>query len=242
MILTLPLLLLASLVSFFAALLISISSVDWAVACPLYIILIATLLVLLFTTFSPGLVMFWYVVTKIDWPEHVTFPPFHSLQSWIVLQMLVRPVRIFARITGYKSTSFSALLSAPDWVAVDRFWADWTGSPAQRHTSVHFPLALCFWKEEDKDAVFHCYNDLFPTHTVIPGRRQLDVYRRIVERLPVIRGPTLLQVQDQLIRHLASLLNSGKHLEHLGPLHVEKGMDHYCISPGNNSRLHPSRF
>ena len=234
MILTLPLLLLASLVSLFGALLVSTSSVDWVVAIPLFIILISALNVLLFTTFAPGVAILRNALFDNTWPpEHITFPPFHSLQSWVVLQGLLKLETLLTYAFDLsRRVTLPMLHSASDWATVDQFWTDWLGSHAQRHASALSPLALSFAKKEDQDAIYHCYSDLFPSNAVTPGRRRLDVYRHIVERVPKVRGPTLLQVQDQLVHHLVCLLNSGKHLQDLGSLHVEAAMDHFFISSG----------
>ena len=233
MILTLPLLLLASLLSFFAALLISTLSFGWGVAAPLFIIITAILITLFFTTFAPGVAILWNAVLVDTWPEDVTFPPFHSLQSWVVLQGLLTFKRILTYLFEFSTAvTLPALQSAPDWVTVDQFWADWSGSQTQRRISTLFPLALSFGKAEDRDTIYRCYSDLFPSDLFIPALRRLAVYRRIAEQVSSFNEPTLLQVQNQLVRHFASLLNDGERLQDLGSLEVELNMDHFFISAG----------
>ena len=238
-ILTLPLLLLASLISFFVAILLYTSSIDWAIASPLYIIFGIAFLFLLFTTFTPAFVNIWYSLFTQQWPEDVAFPPFHSLQSWIVLRALLGCVPLFRRLTKIRpSAALPALQCALDWVRVDQFWTDWTGSWGQRCTSTIFPLVLSFGTRHDQDAVYHCFNDLFPAQGDLPGTRRLHVYRRMVQHVPD-SGPTLLQANNQLIRHLASLLNGGKRFQDLGKLDVELRMESFHLSSGSYIPISP---
>ena len=235
-VLALPLLLLTSLISFFVAILLYTSSIDWAIALPLYIILGTALLVLSFTTFMPAFTNIRYTLFVQQWPEAMTFPPFHSLQSWIVLRALLKCVPLLGCLKNLRlTTALPALQSALDWVRVDQFWADWAGSSTQRRRSTSFPLELSFGKSDDQHAVYHCFNDLLPAQADLPGTRRLHVYRHMVQQV-LDSGPTLLQVNNQFIRHLASLLNSGKCLQDLGEVDFE-WMDFFYLSSGIYIRI-----
>ena len=241
MILALPLLLLMSLLSFFIALLISVSSGDWAVASPLYAILIALLAIILVTTFAPAIVNLWHGAMS-HWPGDAPFPPFHSLQSWIMFQGLNNCILLFHHIVGWPvSNGYRAYHSLPDWVQVDQFWAFTLASQLQRRASILFPLTLSFSKAADSELLYHCCSDAFPENEVVGGcGRRLGIYRRIVENAKGINATALLRVQDQLVRCFVGLINCGTPLANLGSLIVENNMDFDFVSSGIVIRLHLS--
>ena len=233
-ILALPLLLLMSLLSFFTAMLFYVSSEDWAVASPLYAILLALLAVIWVTTFAPAIVNLWYALSIAHWPKDVLLPPFHSLQSWIVLQGLINCIRLLYHFADREvPTAIETLHSVSDWVEVDQFWADWLPTQVHRRASILFPLKLSLAKRKWSELIFHCYSDLLPEDKSMGGcSRRLAVYRHIAQNSKSFVGTTLLRVQDELVRHLIGLLNSGTRLENLGPLTVENDMHFYFLSPG----------
>ena len=231
-ILALPLLLLASLLSFFAALLFLVSSTDWVVASPLYIILISVVVVVLATSFIPGLVSVRYAAFHVGLSDVAASPPFRSLQSWIVLQGLVKSLALFYRITKWTNRHrFTELSLCPDWGRVDQLWAGW--SAGRRDPSMILPLVLSTGKKEDQEAIYHCYNDMYSKVVEPPpGGKRLDIYRHFVRYGWSLPAPTLKQVEDQLVRHIVGLLNSGCRLQDLGGLGVEIGMDIFYITAG----------
>ena len=231
-ILALPLLLLASLLSFFVALLFLTSSMDWLSSSPLYIILVSVLFFVLATTVIPGLVAVKYGAFHVGFSDVAPSPPFRSLQSWIVLQGLVKLIALYYRtIKRTARHRFVEISLCPDWGRIDQLWAGWANG--RRDASMILPLVLSTGKKEDQEAIYQCYSDTYSKfEKPPPGGKRLDIYRKFVRYGRRLPAPTLKQVEDQLVSHVAALLNSGRSLQDIGGLGIEVNMDMFYITSG----------
>ena len=128
-IVSLPLLLIFSLITFFGGLLVFLGTTNWAVAIPVYFVLLVTVVFLILTTFLPGII----AVRKarsahinginkdFRFGDGLLNPPFRSPQSWLALKIClgiafaVSKLRPMQRLRQYQ-----------DWVRVDVQWAEWS--------------------------------------------------------------------------------------------------------------------
>ena len=113
----LPLLIITSLVTFFIGLLLFLSNLTPKIVVPVYIILLATCALLIFTTFGPAF------IARRQSSEHASKSvpmPFRSLQSWLVM-------RVTLFLTNILSKDWVAtVLECPDWSSLDRLWTTWS--------------------------------------------------------------------------------------------------------------------
>jgi len=107
-ILPLPLLLLASLLAFFAGLLAFATDSDYISCIPLYLILPSLFAFVLFTTFTPGLIIILNAVFRKG-SQFPSVPPFRSLQSWLAMQGFIYVFQPVNRV--FKLNPFGAFLS-----------------------------------------------------------------------------------------------------------------------------------
>jgi len=114
----LPLLLILSLVTFFGGLLAFLGTISWTVAIPVYIVLLSTFALLLYTTFAPGIAAL--CVCFSTQTDQFINPPFRSLQSWVVLKFMLGIAWVFRRRRDLKR-----LLECHDWIRVDSQWTTW---------------------------------------------------------------------------------------------------------------------
>ena len=194
----LPVLLILSLVTFFGGLLAFLGTLSWTVATPVYVVLLATFSLLLYTTFAPAVAALLVAFTKHcnpaqawDYPYDTYInPPFRSLQSWAALKLFLAVAWVFAR----KNSVVGSLLKCRDWVRVDTQWSLWMPrmckeslrplleSFADSHVNLHSIYLVLHDMENDKTMV--TYQDV--THLPIPvnvttlGSRMLTVVARLL--------------------------------------------------------------
>lgn len=160
----LPLLLIPSLVAFFAALLIFLGTTNWTVAIPVYVIVLLTLVFLILTTLLPGIFTVRMARSahkneELDETLHpdggVVCPPFRSPQSWITLKMCLA-IASFCRLQYITKLRRSEL-----WVQIDWEWTMWLPDPYG--LSLLKPLILFSRSTEEMTvAIHHTLEDLTP--------------------------------------------------------------------------------
>jgi len=215
----LPVLLILSLVTFFGGLLAFLGTLSWTVAIPVYIILLATFSLLLYTTFAPAIAALLVCFTKRcnpaqawDYPYDTYInPPFRSLQSWAALKLFLAVAWVFAR----KNLAVESLLKCRDWVRVDTQWSLWMPrmckeslrplleSFADSHVNLHSIYLALHDIEEDKMQV--TYQDV--THLPIPSNVTTLASRTItiLIRLLPSHGERLQPWAEGLRDHLLEL-------------------------------------
>ena len=235
----LPLLLLSSLLSFFAGLITFLASSNWAIAGPITAILLFVVLVVIGTTFWPAIATFYYA--QHGYGVHFYNPPYRSVQSWLVLRLCFKISEwlFYGKGAILKRRFIDLIESTLDhWYQLDDLWVSW--SSASCETSLLFPLTLSTGSKEQMDAVYHCMDDensgLGFDEESSSARRKLDILRAITEEGEDYLSPSILgQWETRLIDHLARLLNSGSPIEDLGDFDVEAELSLSMVDIGNST-------
>jgi len=239
---SLPVLLLASLVCFFAGLLFHVFAEDWVVAVPASVVLSATFAILVLTTILPAIVVIRYTAFHPGGGvgAYGTMPPFRSLQSWLVLQLGIW----FVQSTLLKSarafrSSLRDLQQCPDWARIDFLWTQFTKTSISQEKLL-LPLILSAGDNVGMEVILNCYQDDFgPIATASLTNQRLDAFRHFASsyagRLP---PNTLEHVSNGLIDNLVRLVNDGVEFADLADLSVELSLD-LCLvrSRGKAYRL-----
>ena len=218
---SLPLLLLAALLTFFTGLLVLASANDWISSTPLYIILPSIVAIVLYTTFVPGLVIILNMAFRKGY-NFPSLPPFRSLQSWIAMQGFIR---IFQAAGGViKLNPFGAfppLRRCLDWGQIDRLWSGW--SDDEWEEVFRFPLILSTGTVKDLNTIFNII-DTGSTSNDMPKYRKLSVLITIFyfygKALP---ETTYGIIVGLFLDELVGLINVGTSLDIFSfPFDVEK--------------------
>jgi len=231
LIVALPLILLFSLGTFFAGLLIYVSDMDWVVASPLYAVLTTVFLIIAFTTFVPGIVVVLHTTFHQAGGKKpfTSMPPFRSLQSWIALQFVIGIFRSFNFIAGiHPFDSFRSLKHCPDWGRVDQLWTRWFSDLEK--TSIATPLELSTNDPKNFENVVLCYAEIDPPK--FPSSREatrLWVLRKFVSFGESLPPYTLGQVANQLIDYLVLMVNRRRPIEDFGAFSTEDRMGKLLI-------------
>ena len=154
---SLPLLLIFSLLTFFGGLLVFLGTSNWAVAVPVYAILLLTFTLLIFTTLLPGIIAVRKALSVYRSSENpalcqddgVRSPPFRSLQSWLALKMTLRLASFYYR--GLQP--IRTLRQYQDWVRVDVRWAKWSQDLCRMSIR---PLLILFSGSTEKNTAATC--------------------------------------------------------------------------------------
>ena len=231
-IVVLPVILLLSLGTFFAGLLIYVSDMDWTVAIPLYVVLTAVFTIMAFTTVIPSFVVVFHTSfhSAGDKSAFTSMPPFRSLQSWIALQIVIYGFSILKATLGFQTyDSFRSLRYCPDWGRVDQLWMRWFSNLEKE--SIVAPLILSTSNPEDVENVARCYEEIDPTgQPSSPDATRLRVLRNFVEFGPEKLPPyTLGQVANQLISHLVSMVQRSCPIKDFGTFSTEDKMGKLLI-------------
>jgi len=144
---TLPVLLIASIVTFFIGLLVFIWGLTPKIVVPVFIILLATCALLIFTTFGPAFIARRQSSRRASKSAPM---PFRSLQSWLVLRVTVFFTHMFTADWA------SAVFDCPDWLSLDRLWASWSPPPL-------YPISSSLANipgSPNKVAAVHCLDQL----------------------------------------------------------------------------------
>ena len=210
MVATLPLLLLAALLAFFAGLLAFASESDWIASIPLYIILPSVVAIVLFTTFVPGLVIIINMAFRKG-SQFPSVPPFRSLQSWIAMQGFIQIFQAINRV--FKLNPLPAFLSFQkclNWGQLDLLWTGWSISYTE--DIFLFPLILSTGTIEDMNTISNIFEGGSRIN-VQPKFRKLRILRKLAsygERLPATTRGSIVGL---LFDEMAGLINVGVPLD-----------------------------
>ena len=231
MIVALPLILLFSLGTFFAGLLIYVSDMDWVVASPLYVVLTIVFVIIAFTTFVPSIIVVLHTAFHRagDKKPFTSMPPFRSLQSWIALQSVISIFRFINFLTGMRPfDSFRSLKHCPDWGRVDQLWTRWFSDLEK--ASIITPLELSTNDPKDVETVAMCYEEVDPPPSQSSREAtRLWVLRKFVAFGEMLPPYTLGQVTNQLINHLVLMVHRRRPIEDFGAFSTEDGMGKFLI-------------
>jgi len=241
----LPLLLLSSLTCFFAGLLCHVSTTDWVVSIPFGVVLGVTFAVLVLTTLLPAAVIAGHaafhrgILSKSG--GYLPIPPFHSLQSWISLQLFVTILRnaIFKKLITFPD-SLRQLKHCPDWGRVSFYWHDRTESSD--------PILLPFLHSSGSPSSFEdvtlCLFDTqvskqFPDGNAVRMKIQTLQYfiEQYSKKLP---SATLQDLYTKLAIQLIHYFNDGGDFSDLGPPVIKFAMNIDILSTG--AALHIPRI
>jgi len=242
----LPLLLLISLISFFAGLLVYLGIDDWTVAIPVYIVLLLVSAVVIATTVWPAIA----ALCAILFPKRdTTFnPPFQSTQSWLFVRLSIKIARVIQKRCSKLPTSVGArvteLRRCKEWYQFDALWASW--SPKRCKNSLLLPLTLATGTKANMDALYHCFNewkdiDQHLGATGTAGGRQLSVLRYIASQKsdsPSFES-TIAEWETRFIKHFVRTLNSGEPINRLGSMEVESKLSMKKAKPGTSLSFQP---
>ena len=231
LIIALPLLLLGSLVCFFAGLLFFVSTEDWVVAAPLHVVLVTIFAILVVTTLLPAIVLVGYTAFHhgADSKDYAPLPPFRSLQSWIVLQICLYLGRLNITHTFFRAFSLvvydgsvSDLWQCPDWGRIDMTWLKFTKNFLAKEKLV-LPLILSTGHDDDMEVIRSCYEEasLKSSTSSAPGRSKLEVFRRFIQYGTKLPPNTLRQLYACHIGNLVRIINEGISFSDLGDLSIE---------------------
>jgi len=229
---TLPLLLLASLTCFFGGLLLHVSTADWVVLLPVCVVIGFTFSVLVSTTLLPAIIItkcaaFHPVELAGSYPP---IPPFHSLQAWIVLRLIVAILKstILKKVNTYRGT-LRTLARCPDWAHVNFFW--YTKSRSGVDESFFLPLILSTDKLPKMDDVTACLYDIFPPprNTDATGLK-IQTLRYFIRTYDNKLPPSArIQLISQLLTQLVYYFNKGADLSDIGHMEFESDLDFKTI-------------
>lgn len=232
LIMALPLLLLGSLVCFFAGLLFFVSTEDWVVAAPLHVVLVTIFTILVVTTILPAIVLVGYTAFHhgADSEDYAPLPPFRSLQSWIVLQIGLYLSRTKVTNTLFRvlnvvvyDGSVSDLWQCPDWGRIDMTWLKFTKNFLAKEKLV-LPLILSTGHDEDMEVIRRCYEEssLKSSTKSDADHRKLEVFRRFIQYGTKLPPNTLRQLYTCHIGNLVRIINEGTlKFSDLGDLSIE---------------------
>ena len=224
---TLPLLLLSSLACFFAGLLFHVSTIDWVTSLPVSVVLGVTFGVLVLTTLLPAVVVagcaaFHGGALVGGYPP---IPPYHSLQSWIALQLTIAILRnpVF-KVFNTVSYALKELKNCPDWGRINLFW--------QTHTSWTDPILLPLIHSSSNSArmddVALCLRDTRVLKQTPNGnlvKMNMETLRYFIEHYSaVLPSCTLIDIERKLIIQLIHYFNDGSNLADIGDLVFESNM------------------
>jgi len=214
MISSLPLILLGSLLTFFAGLLAFASNADWIASAALYIILPCVFSIVLFTTFVPGLVI---VLNSAFRKGHrfPSIPPFRSLQSWIAMQGLIQVFQAINRVFKMNPFgTFPLLRKCLDWGQIDLLWAGWALNDPRK--VLLLPIILSTSTSEGLNTISNMILEEGSLPAVIdPMFRKLTVLNTIVQHMGKFLPATTAGTVTQLwIDEVAALINVGTTLPH----------------------------
>jgi len=226
-VITLPLILLSSLATFFAALLIYVSDVDWIVASSLYAILTPIFAIITFTTLAPSIIVILHTSFHPAGSKKVftTMPPFRSLQSWIALRFGIGVFALLKWCFGFKTyDSFRSLRHCPDWGRVDQLWTRWFSSMETK--TIITPLVLSTSNSDDVENIISCYQEIVPPpKETSDERKRLTTLRKLVEIGEALPPYTLGQVTECLIDQLESMVRRPCPIVDFGGFKTEGNMD-----------------
>ena len=144
---TLPLLLITSLVTFFIGLLLFLSNLTPKIIVPVYIILLTTCALVIFTTFGPAFIA---QRQSSERPSKSIPMPFRSLQSWFVMRITLSFTRVFSE------DWIAVVFDSPDWLSLDKLWMTWSSPP-------FYPISSSLSNipgSANKVAAIHCLDRL----------------------------------------------------------------------------------
>ena len=195
---SLPLLLIFSLITFFGGLLVFLGTTNWAVAIPVYVILLITVVFLIITTLLPGII----AVRKAQlahknginenfrYGDDLLNPPFRSLQSWLALKMCLG---IASLLYGLKP--IKTLRQYQDWVRIDVQWAKWSTDLCRMSVQ---PLLNLFSDSTEKNTAAICRTlDEFTLNMSRQEEKERDANRSLVYQLQAFPLVVNLSIQDE---------------------------------------------
>ena len=187
----LPLLLILSLITFFAGLLAFIGTFSWSIVAPIYVILFATSALLLFTTLGSAFIS---LMKHEGGCSSIAPMPFRSLQSWIVMHVV-----LYARWSY--STSTKKILACSDWFSIDHLWAEW--SPPSDDLILS-PL-LSFSGTVDKAAAIHFLDERAQAAAKVNDWQvSLKIQRKAMQLAKSIKSTDRNHLLERFIRILKS--------------------------------------
>ena len=235
----LPILLLLSLVSFFAALLVYLGVDDWIVAVPVYLVIPLVSIVIISTTLWPSI----SVLRAIIFPKWLTTfnPPFQSTQSWLFLRLVIKIANLIQSCCGRSlPTSFGArvrqLRQCKEWYQFDALWASW--SPERCKKSLVLPLTLATGTKANMDALYHCFYEWKHSDRQLEapdtaGGRPLAVLRFMASQKGYYQSSasTIREWETRFIDLFVRTLNSGEPICRLGSMKVEANLSMENANP-----------
>ena len=160
-----PLLLIFSLVTFSCGLLVHLGANNWAVAIPVYIVLLSMLSLLLFTTFIPGIATLRACAVQHHVRDVGFNPPFKSLQSWMVLRLYLFFVSLpFVSpflSNYYIRRNLGNIFQCRSWLRIDIHWAQWSKKSCDE--SFRPVVELFSDRRDNLMALYRCVGELSPT-------------------------------------------------------------------------------
>ena len=242
----LPLLLLSSLTCFFAGLVCHVlSTTDWVVSIPVGVVLGATFAVLVLTTLLPAIVVAgcaaFHKGLLAKSGGYPPIPPFHSLQSWISLQLAVTILRsaIFKKFIT-SPYSLRKLKHCPDWGRVTAYWRFSAASTdpillpflhSSGNTSRFDDITLCLF---DIPVFEQC---LHPN----PVQQKMQILHYFIEKYSKELPPATLQdLNNNIAAHLVRYINDGGDFSHLDDPIIKFAMD--IVISSMSTSLHIQRI
>ena len=215
---SLPLLLIVALLAFFAGLLTLSSSKDTLATIPLYVIFPAIFAIILFTTFSPAVVVIRYSAFRKG-SNFIPMPPFRSLQAWVAIQGLVP---LFRAVSGvFKLNPFNAfasLIKCHNWGQLDHLWTTWFKTKPD--DVLLFPLTLSTGTADTFNIAFKVVEEEITQLIGSPlkGDRKIEILRLILSDMePRLPSVTMSHITDIFLGRLVEIINSGRSFTAIAP-------------------------